>query len=196
MRNIELQKIILNEEIKFEKLGLQYSTIPTRNSGSYTILGCTFEKKLRTEDILKKYSQFDREEININIKLLSEIECLEINTNSKDNIIIERITNKGYDFLEDKEKVSKIEITNPEEIAPELKEISKSLSSLNQGQQEIIKLLASHVDILDEIRFLEADEVTIMKEKLIKLRNEDKGNSIPWDTIINFMMLITSMISK
>ncbi len=94
---------------------------------------------------------------------------------------------------EKKLDILKVELTNPEDIAPELKEIASSLSGLDKGQQEVVKLLASHVEILDEIRFLEADKMTIMKEKLIKLREEDKDKKIPWESIISLVTTIGSI---
>jgi len=105
-----------------------------------------------------------------------------------------RLTLSGINYLEMDSTMQKIrvELTNPEEIAPELKEIASSLSGLDEGQQEVVKLLASHVEVLDEIRFLEADKMTIMKEKLIKLREEDKGKKIPWDSVISLVTTIGS----
>lgn len=91
-----------------------------------------------------------------------------------------RLTLAGMDYLEMDSTMQKIqvELTNPEEIAPELKGIEK--------------ILTSHVEILDEIRFLEADKMTIMKEKLIKLREEDKEKKIPWDSVISLVTTIGS----
>jgi len=108
------------------------------------------------------------------------------------NVSSPRLTLAGMDYLEMDSTMQKIqvELTNPEEIAPELKEIASSLSELDEGQQEVVKLLASHVEVLDEIRFLQADKMTIMKEKLIKLREEDKCEKIPWESIINLVTTI------
>ncbi len=107
------------------------------------------------------------------------------------------LTLAGMNYLEMDSTMKKIqvELTNPEEIALELKEIGNSLSGLDKGQQEIVKLLASHVEILDEIRFLEADKMTIMKEKLIKLRDEDKDKKIPWESIISLVTTIESNLN-
>jgi ribosomal protein S8 len=92
------------------------------------------------------------------------------------------LTLAGMDYLEMDSTMQKIqvELTNPEEIAPELKGIEK--------------ILTSHVEILDEIRFLEADKMTIMKEKLIKLREEDKEKKIPWDSLISLVTTIGSSL--
>lgn len=108
-----------------------------------------------------------------------------------------RLTMDGREYLKSldvpKDNTLKVEITNPEEIAPELKDIALHLSKLNYNQQEMIKILVNKIEILDEIIFLEADKVEIMKEKLKRLRSEDTNKSLPWETIITVISTLASL---
>lgn len=61
------------------------------------------------------------------------------------------------------------------------------------GLDEVIKALTDKNEILDEIRFLKADQVSMMKEKLEKLRAEEKEPGIPWEAMITLFTTLTSL---
>lgn len=97
--------------------------------------------------------------------------------------------------LEEIEKIYKVELTNPEKIAPELKEIASYLAKLTDDQKEVLKLLADKNDILDEIRFLKADEITLMKMEFSKLKESGKNGALPWETIETVISIVTGLSS-
>lgn len=61
------------------------------------------------------------------------------------------------------------------------------------GWDKLLKALTTKNEILNEIRFLEADKVAVMKEKLEKLRAEEKDSGIPWEAMITLFQTITSL---
>jgi len=114
---------------------------------------------------------------------------------TRDIIVSEppRVTLDGKAYLESldnpiKESTPKITLK-----IEGFEELIRVLNKLPEGQKEIIKHLAKHNKILEEISFLKADEVTVMKEELEKLRNSDSSPSVPWDIIINLLGVLTSL---
>ena len=112
------------------------------------------------------------------------------------NIFNPRLTMDGKEYLMSLDTPVVREPIAVEVISPDLQIIAGQLQGLNKGQQEMIKLMAEHIEILDEMRFLEADKVTMMKERLVKMREEDKEEKFPWDTLINLTSVLVSVASK
>lgn len=112
------------------------------------------------------------------------------------NICNPRLTMDGKEYLMSLDIPVVREPIAVEVISPDLQIIAGQLQGLNKGQQEIIKLMAEHVQILEEVTFLEADKVTMMKERLVKMREEDKEEKFSWDTLINLTSVLVSVASK
>lgn len=90
------------------------------------------------------------------------------------NLIFINITNTGYDFIENEDKKN----------IPEIK-----VQNLNAIPEQL-KILNKHIE---EITFLKTDEIVLMKNKIEELKKSD--TSLPWDTLINPINLIMTMVN-